>query len=70
MKEQIELMDTILKFNSQTTILGQTPTKEEIADIKAVCKKFIGYEFNTEVNDIEFIKQIADFSNSAVNTRK
>ena len=70
MEEQIKLMDKILKFNTQTSILGQMPTKEEIVDIKAVCKKFKGYEFNTQVSDIEFIKQIAEFANSAVNTRK
>ena len=70
MKEQLELLDRILKFNTQTSILGQMPTKEEIAEIKKICKEFKGYEFNTEVSDIEFIKQIAEFGNSAVNTRK
>lgn len=70
MKNQIELLDRILKFNTQTSILGQMPTKEEIAEIKEVCKEFKGYNFNTDVDDLEFIKQLAEFGNSAVITRK
>ena len=64
MEEQIRLMDEILEFNTKVCILGQKPTEEEISKIKPICKKFEGYKFDTDVDDLNLIKQIAKFGNS------
>lgn len=70
MEEQVQIMDKILKFNTKISILGQKPTHEEINSIKEVCKEFKGYQFDTDVSDLDFIKQIVDFGNSFKNFRK
>ena len=70
MQEQISLMDKILKFNTKVSVLGQKPTHDEIAEVKETCKKFKGYQFDTDVSDMDFIKQISEFGNSYRNFRK
>lgn len=67
MRDQINLMEKILNLNTKISILGQKPTEEELEEIRVVCKEFKGYQFDTEVDDISLIKQIAEFGDSYKN---
>ena len=70
LREQIALIDRIMRFNTNLTITGQLPTSDQVSEIKEVCRNFKGYHFNTDVSDIELFKQIAEFADSYKKYRK
>ena len=64
LETQVNLIRDVLEFNKNTTILGRSPSKEEIENIKNKCKNIAVFNFNVNVSDIELIEQISKFADS------
>lgn len=69
MEEKLKALKNVLKFNSLLTFSFQDEnlvTKDMINFIKKECMKIDDmYKFNFNCSDIDFLKQIHEFANSA-----
>lgn len=70
MEEKLKALKNILKFNSLVTFSFQDEkliTKDMINFVKNECQKLDDiYKFNFNCSDIDFLKQIHEFVNSAL----
>ncbi len=61
-RDQAILAREIVKFNKEMNFLKKKPTKKKIREIKLICLKIRGFDFDFNKSDVEFMKQIEEFS--------